>query len=61
MYLFYSLLMGIPVVVGYIYYFRLQTYVLVFDMCFNIIGLLLTVSEMMLTLFAILYFKSQEN
>lgn len=60
-YLFYSILLGIPVIVGFTYYFRFQTYVIIFDMCFNIIGLVFTALEMILALIAIFYLKSQEN
>jgi hypothetical protein len=53
--------MAIPVAIGYIYYFNFQTYVLVFDLCFNIIGLVFLTFEIIFSLFSILYLKSYEN
>jgi transmembrane protein 216 len=61
LHLFYSIILAIPVIVGYIYFLRFQTYVLVFDMCFNIIGLIFIAAELLFCLFAILNIKSNEN
>lgn len=61
MYLFYSLILGIPVLVGYIYYIRFQTYVIVFDLCFNAIGIIFVFGEILLSLFAIFNIKANEK
>lgn len=56
MYLLYALFLEIPVAIGYVYFFLLQTYVIIIDMCFNIIGLAFLAAEIILfiiTMFSI--------
>jgi transmembrane protein 216 len=61
LYLLYSILLAIPVGVGYMYYLILQTYVLVFDLILNAIGCLFVVLEIILSFFAIFNIKANEK
>ena len=61
MYLFYSLILSIPILVGYGYFLRLQTYALIFDLILNIIGIVFIIVEMIFTIYALINIKANEK
>ena len=60
-FLFYSLFLAFPVIVGYTYFLQLQTYSLIFDFILNAIGIIFTLLEMVTTIYAVLYIKSNDK
>lgn len=60
-YLLYSMLLSIPVLVGYGYFLRLQTYSLIFDLILNIIGIIFVGLELIFMIIASVNIKTNEK
>lgn len=60
-YLVYSLILSIPIVVGYVYFLQLQTYSLIFDLILNIIGLIFIALEVIFMIYAAINIKANEK
>lgn len=60
-YLVWFLLIIIPSAIGFIYFLFIQTYVLVIEIIFNVIGIILIVLEFISALIALSTFKSFEK
>jgi len=60
-YLFYCTILGIPVIVSYVFYIQLQTYVLVFDVVLNATGIIFIIVETLLSIRAIINIKSHDK
>ena len=60
-YLFYYIILGIPIIVSYVFYISIQTYVLVFDVVINATGIIFIIVESLLSIFAIMKIKSQDK
>ena len=61
LYLFHSLLLIIPVAFGYFYLIVLQTYVLIFDVVLNAIGLVFLAIEVLMSISTIYKIKSHRT
>jgi len=53
--------MSLPVFVGYLYYGLYQTYVIIYDLIINAIGLLILVIEFVCALIVIINIKTYEK
>ena len=61
MFMFAFLIMSLPVFVGYLYYGLYQTYVIIYDLIINAIGLLILVIEFVCALIVIINIKTYEK
>jgi len=59
--MFAFLIMSLPVFVGYLYYGLYQTYVIIYDLIINAIGLLILVIEFVCALIVIINIKTYEK
>ena len=59
--IFIGLILEIPIIIIYIYYIKIQTYVVVYDIILNAIGFLLAISEGLLSFLAIINIFSNEK
>jgi len=60
-FMFAFLIMSLPVFVGYLYYGLYQTYVIIYDLIINAIGLLILVIEFVCALIVIINIKTYEK
>jgi len=55
------LILSIPVLVGYGYFLRLQTYSLIFDLILNVIGIVFIGLEVIFIIYAAINIKANEK
>jgi len=61
LYLLYAIVLSIPVLVGYGYFLRIQTYSLIFDLILNIIGIVFVSLEIIFIFYASINIKANEK
>ena len=59
--LLFAVLLGVVILVGYIYFMWLQIYVTYFDVIFSVIGLIITVFELLFSIWTMFNIKVHEK